>query len=233
MSFVANIVNPQLIDFADSRSDSIDLRVVYDCNENKMSLATNEDLLNIVPKINEEGVFSGEVYIDGVLYDLAECIDSIEDGKDDCFFFLGMFVSWKVVVGCVALLVGVGVLTYALTEINFNGVKYDVRELSRSVVDTINKYSYFLAKTGDDGKLYISKISVSQNTAVAYLRAATRKSQNSVYHFNSSYAREVAYLALNCVPDYHNAHKIGYYNHYHVAGHKLYGHAFYGWPRVY
>lgn len=226
------IKDSSIISFADTTNeDEIDVQVAYDKKENHINMfVENESSILILPIKDEAGNFSSKILINGVEYDIDEEMNNIADNKEECLAIFSIVVSWKLIVGVVGVLVGV--LGYAISQIDFLEIKYAVQELTYTIASTINRYSYYLALVGKDDKLYVSTKAVSQKIAVAYMKAATKKVRNSIYHFNSSYAKDVAYLALPAPPQYHYAHKVGYFSHYHVSNHKSYAHAFYGLPRL-
>lgn len=118
-------------------------------------------------------------------------------------------------------------VTATVVEFTFEGVKYRLEELTDSVrYELRNNGLYRLALTNSDGMMLVSTIVVDANTA-----SRAMKSGISCYTYSYINAYNVAKMASDGgIPVHDEAHKAGYFAHYHRANRKGSAHAFYGFP---
>lgn len=106
-------------------------------------------------------------------------------------------------------------VTGSIIEFIHKGVSYATKAMTASLVQTIDRYQYFLALVGKDNQTYISVLPVSQTEATIIARGGM-----SIYTFLQSNAYKVAYDAGNKSPRFEPAHGISkglnfYFDHYH------------------
>ena len=113
-----------------------------------------------------------------------------------------------------------------IKEVDWDGVTHKTEELTSDLRSELTPNKFYLAFPLKNGKLYISKIALSDFSA---MRAARAKM--SIYTlFGNAYemAKTVNY---GYPPEHHTAKYNGYYDHYHAYRANKKSHIFYGLPR--
>ena len=127
-----------------------------------------------------------------------------------------------------AIAAGIALTADMITEIEWQGLKYKMQELTDAVRYTILNNSYYLAIATSDGKMFITSLPVTEFVAMTAARGGL-----SVYTYYINNAVDLARIVnYNCYPKHHNAHGrgLGYFNHYHVYKSNQTSHIFYGAP---
>lgn len=127
-----------------------------------------------------------------------------------------------------AIAAGVAITANMVDSIDWNGIKYDVVELTDSYRYNIRNDSYYLAIATVDGKMLITSAPVTDFVAMTAARGGL-----SVYTYRLNNALTLAQTVnYGFYPTYHNAHGrgMGYFNHYHVYKANQTSHIFYGAP---
>ena len=125
-----------------------------------------------------------------------------------------------------AIAVGVAATADMIDAIEWEGVKYKVRELTEQVRYSIRNSQYYLAVATSEGKMFVSSIPVSHFIAMTAARAGL-----SVYTYYQNNALSLATVVnYNYYPQRSPAHKNGYFEHYHVYKANQTCHIFFGDP---
>ncbi len=122
---------------------------------------------------------------------------------------------------------GISLAATAVASIDFEGVKYELKEYSKVAKELIKGF-YYLAIGDKDGRMLVSPIRIP----TIALASKAMKSGLSIYTPLYTEAEKVATLASNGLKAvWDPAHQNGYFAHYHLAGRpKPSTHAFYGVP---
>ena len=122
---------------------------------------------------------------------------------------------------------GISLAATAVASIDFEGVKYELKEYSKVAKELIKGF-YYLAIGDKDGRMLVSPIRIP----TAALASKAMKSGLSVYSPDPLEAYAVAQMTGNgMAPVLDPAHENGYFAHYHAYGRpKPSSHAFYGIP---
>lgn len=124
--------------------------------------------------------------------------------------------------------------TGAILEIIYKGARYASKVLTVAIVNKLSKNAYFIALANSkDGKMYYTPTAIERTFAVSIMNYNTLI---SIYTYYASNARSVAQEAgNNKSPVYDVAHKVGFYNHYHlgnISRESAVSHAFFGTQRL-
>lgn len=122
---------------------------------------------------------------------------------------------------------GISLAATAVASIDFEGVKYELKEYSKVAKELIKGF-YYLAIGDKDGRMLVSPIRIP----TAALASKAMQSGLSVYSPDQLEAYTVAQIASDGrIPVLDPAHQDGYFAHYHLADRpKPSTHAFYGIP---
>lgn len=123
--------------------------------------------------------------------------------------------------------VGISLAATAVASIDFEGVKYELKEYSKVAKELIKGF-YYLAIGDKDGRMLVSPIRIPTAT----LASKAMQTGLSVYSPDPLEAYAVAQLAGNgMAPVLDPAYPNGYFAHYHAYGRtKPSSHAFYSIP---
>ena len=124
---------------------------------------------------------------------------------------------------------GISLAATAVATVDFQGVKYELKEFSK-VAKQLIKGFYYLAVGDSEGRMLVAPVRLP----TAAVAAIAMNMGLSVYSPDSVEAYTVAQLAGGgALPVLDPAHKDGYFAHYHVCGRpKPASHAFYGIPTM-
>ncbi|HEY8390492.1 MAG TPA: hypothetical protein VIL26_06035 [Clostridia bacterium] len=122
---------------------------------------------------------------------------------------------------------GLSLAATAVASIDFEGVKYELKEYSKVAKELIKGF-YYLAIGDKDGRMLVSPIRIP----TVVLASKAMQAGLSVYSPDPLEAYAVAQMAGNgMAPVLDPAHQNGYFAHYHAYGRpKPSSHAFYGIP---
>lgn len=125
-----------------------------------------------------------------------------------------------------AIAAGVLLTADMVKEVDWDGVTHKTEELTSDLRSKLTPDKFYLAFPLKNGKLYISKIALSDFSA---MRAARAKM--SIYTLLGNAYEMAKTVNYGYPPEHHSAKFNGYYDHYHAYRANTKSHIFYGLPR--